>query len=80
MRKRGDTVETTVLIMYFIDAVGKKVSISVAEPKLNLTPQEVEVAMDGIISNNIFDSKMNDLVAKHSAQIVTRTVEVLDEY
>lgn len=73
-------METTVLVMYFVDGAGKKVSISVAEPKIDLTSAEVGTAMDGIIANNAFHSKMNDLIAKHSAQVVTKTIDVLDEY
>lgn len=73
-------METTVLVMYFVDAAGKKISISVAEPRIDLTSAEVTTAMDGIITNNAFHNKMNDLVTKHSAQIVTKKVDVLDEY
>lgn len=71
-------METTVLVMYFLDQGNKKVSISMADPRVDLSDEEVKIVMTTIITQNVFTSNTLDLVAAHSAQIVTRTVNGLD--
>jgi len=67
------------LQMSFVNQAGTRVTISLDNPKDTLTQAEVVAAMDQIIAKNIFISTGGDLVAKHSAQIIDRTVNVLYE-
>ena len=70
--------ETKTLVMYFIDGAGSKTSISVENPKNDLIPQEVQSAMEDLISDGVLlGTKGTSLVEIHSAQIVTRTVNPL---
>ena len=54
-------------------------TISVAEPKDDLTSTEVEEAMDEIINQNIINSTGGDLVQVVGARLVTRQVVELIE-
>nr|WP_204614931.1 DUF2922 domain-containing protein [Desulforadius tongensis] len=63
--------------MRFINASGKRVTISVPEPKEGLTAGEVKTAMESIIAKNVFTSQGGDLVAVDSARIVNREVTEL---
>lgn len=72
-------MEVKTLVLYFVDADGSKVSITIDNPKFDITEQEIKTAMDQVITDDVLVGKMDaKLVAKHSAQIVTRHVEVLD--
>lgn len=62
------------LEMIFQNSAGKNARISVADPKDNLTPAEVQAAMDTILAKNIFDTTGGDIVKAISARIVTRDV------
>lgn len=70
---------TQTLQMTFLTQGGTRATISLDNPKDNLTEAEVVAAMDQIIAKNIFTTSNGDLVAKHSAQIVDRTVNVIYE-
>lgn len=70
--------EVTVLYMYFLDEIGKKVSISIPSPRIDLVDSEVKSAMDTIIAKNIFLSGTLDLITAHSAKIVTKTTSELE--
>ncbi len=70
---------TQTLQMSFVNQAGTRVTISLDNPKDTLTQAEVVAAMDQIIAKNIFISTGGDLVAKHSAHIIDRTVNVLYE-
>lgn len=63
--------------MTFINADGKKSSISVNNVKDGLTNTEVSAAMDTIIAKNVFTTSGGAFVSKDSAQIVDRTVSSL---
>lgn len=65
------------LEMIFRNEDGNRVTISVQEPRTDLTPQEVQEAMELITSNNVFTSNGGDLVSIESARLVTRDVEEL---
>lgn len=65
------------LEMIFRNGDGNRVTISVQEPRTDLTPQEVQEAMELITSNNVFTSNGGDLVSIESARLVTRDVEEL---
>jgi hypothetical protein len=70
---------TQTLQMRFVNQAGSRVTISLDNPKDTLTEAEVTAAMDQIIASNIFTTSGGDLIAKDSAQIVDRTVNVLYE-
>lgn len=68
---------TQSLQMRFVTQAGNRVTISLDNPKDNLTEAEVTAAMDQIIAKNIFVTSGGDLVTKDNAQIVDRTVSVI---
>ncbi|MCM3388394.1 DUF2922 domain-containing protein [Ureibacillus chungkukjangi] len=65
---------TQVLELKFDTANGKSMTLTVDNPKENLTGDEVENAMQEIISSNIFHNNGASLVAINQARIVERTV------
>lgn len=67
----------TRLELIFQNQDGKRVTISVQEPRLDVSPEEVEEAMETIMENNVFESNGGDLVAILGARLVTRQVEEL---
>ncbi|HHX50199.1 MAG TPA: DUF2922 domain-containing protein [Clostridia bacterium] len=66
------------LEMIFQNAGGSRVTVAVVDPRNDLTEQEVEEAMNAILSNNIFDSAGGDLTGLIGARIVTRDVVELN--
>jgi hypothetical protein len=67
----------TTLQLTFVTQGGSRASISLDNPKPELTQNDVITAMDDIIAKNIFNTASGDLVSKHSAQIIDRTATVL---
>ena len=67
----------TRLRMSFLNALNNTTSMSLDDPRTDLTPAEVQMVMDDIIAKNIFNSSGGDLVAVKSAEIVTTTVNEL---
>lgn len=63
-----------VLNLKFKDVKGKTSTLSLNEPKDDLTKEQVNAAMDLVLSNNIFATKNGDLNAKTAAQIVTTEI------
>jgi len=61
---------TKKLIMTFKSSDDKKVSISVDNPRENLTESEIKEAMDTIIEKNIFSPNGGSLVSIISAKVV----------
>lgn len=70
-------METKVLELIFINAAGKKTTISLNDPREDLTALEVETAMETIIAKNVFTSTGGDFVALSSARIISRSVSSL---
>lgn len=68
---------TQTLQMTFVNQAGTRTTISLDNPRDNLTEAEVVSAMDAIIAKNIFNTSGGDLVSKYSAQIVDRNVNVI---
>lgn len=62
------------LVMTFLTQEGKTVSLSVKDPKDNLTKEQINAAMDTIITSNILFTDSGDLIKKDSANIVDRNV------
>lgn len=65
---------TQTLSLQFTNESGKSVSISVADPTTPVDGVAVNDAMDNIISKNVFLTDGGELVAKKSAQVVSREV------
>ncbi|MGL4911257.1 MAG: DUF2922 domain-containing protein [Romboutsia sp.] len=64
------------LLMTFATQLGKKVSLSVSDPREDLTEAEIKTAMDLILSKNIFAPNGDDLKTVVEAKVVqTATTE-----
>ncbi len=59
-----------ILRMVFKSQAGKNVTISLDNPRSDLTGTEIEAAMDLIIDRNIFNSSGGDLVSKQDIRII----------
>jgi len=64
---------TKTLRMGFKNMEGKTVTISLDNPKDDLTEATITTAMDLIIARNIFTSSGGDLVSKLDAKIIETT-------
>ena len=62
------------LTMTFLTETGEKSNISISDVKAGVTNEEVQVLMDSLIENNIFENKKGALVSKYSAQVTERQV------
>lgn len=62
---------TTSLRMSFKNQSGNTVTISLDNPKSDLTGAAVEAAMDLIITKNIFTTSGGDLVSKADAKLIS---------
>ena len=64
-------METTKrLVMTFMTDSDKKVSLSVDDPRTDLTEAEIKACMDLIVSKNIFAPNAADLVKAVDAKVV----------
>ena len=70
----------TYLQMAFKNAEGGNFTISVNDPKDELTQEDVEGVMDTILDQNTFSSNGGDLTTKNHARIVTRQINTIAEY
>lgn len=68
---------TQTLRMVFLNQGNNNVTLSLDNPRNNLTAAEVQAAMDTIIAKNIFTSSGGDLVSKVSARIIDTTTTEL---
>ena len=68
---------TQTLRMVFLNQGNNNVTLSLDNPRNNLTAAEVQAAMDTIIAKNIFTSSGGDLVSKVSAKIIDTTTTEL---
>ncbi len=62
------------LEMRFTNAGGRITTISVENVREDVTPAEVQAAVDAILARNIFTSSGGDLVAAESARIVSTEI------
>lgn len=66
-----------VLRMHFLDSEGARRTITVADPRSNLTGNEIKTAMDLIVARNIFQTAGGSLVSAKSAEVIqTNTTEI----
>lgn len=66
------------LEMKFNTENGKTLTLSVSEPKDNLSAEEVSQAMQTIIDQNVFHNEGYGLVSINQARIVERNVSELE--
>ena len=66
-----------VLEMQFETSGGKKLTISVDEPRANLTALEVETGMQALIASNVFEVNGFGLATAFSARLIERNVSDL---
>uniref|UniRef100_A0A7V3ZJN0 DUF2922 domain-containing protein n=1 Tax=Dictyoglomus thermophilum TaxID=14 RepID=A0A7V3ZJN0_DICTH len=62
-----------VIRMTFLDSGGERNIITVANPRDDITEQDILNVMDLIIQKNIFVGKSGDLTSKYDARIVETT-------
>ena len=62
------------LTMTFLSETGEKSNIAISDVKAGITNEEVQVLMDSLIENNIFENSKGMLVSKYSAQVTERQV------
>ena len=68
------------LQLTFKNQEGGNFTLSVNDPKENITEAEVEGVMDTIIDQNAFYTNGGELASKNSARIVTRQIDTLAEF
>ncbi|MGL5328379.1 MAG: DUF2922 domain-containing protein [Peptostreptococcaceae bacterium] len=68
----------TSLVMTFIDEFNKKVSLSVQDPRENITEAEIKAAMELVVSKNIFAPSGLDLVSALEAKVVVTETTPFD--
>ncbi|MBZ5201405.1 DUF2922 domain-containing protein [Planomicrobium chinense] len=62
------------LELIFATAAGKEVTLSVEEPRENVTPLELQAGMQTIIAQNIFEVEGSHFATAKGARIVERNV------
>ena len=65
------------LRMVFRNQGGKNVTVTLDNPRNNLTATEIEAAMDLVIARNIFTGTGGDLVSKQDIRIIDSTTNDL---
>ncbi|WP_326907750.1 DUF2922 domain-containing protein [Sedimentibacter sp. MB31-C6] len=65
------------LVMSFLTAEGTTSSMTIDEPKEDLTELEVRAVMETIISQNVFNTSKGDLTEIKTANIVSTSTENL---
>lgn len=71
-------METVKLEMNFQDGLEKTFRLILEEPRSDLNQTQIQEAMTDIITNNIFDSKGQDLVLAKGARIITTNVDLME--
>ena len=73
----AETITTKTLRMVFRNQDGRNVTITLNDPKDELTQSEVNAAMDLIIAKNALTSNGGDLVEKRDVRLISNTSEDL---
>ena len=66
------------LLMTFMNSLGRKTSISVDDPREDITESEIKTCMDLIIEKNIFAPNGADIVSAVDAKIVVTDTSEYD--
>ena len=67
----------TDLDLVFKNAIGKKVTLNIEEPKKGVTKAEIDAAMQTVVENNVFNSTGGDLVEAVEGCLRTVTRDVV---
>lgn len=62
----------------FVDELNKSLRISLDDPKEDLLPADIEVAMNTVISNNAIGTDGVNIVGIDGARIVTTTIDEIE--
>ncbi len=65
--------------LVFKNAIGKKVTLNIKEPKKGVTKAEIDAAMQTVVENNVFNSTGGDLVEAVEGCLRTVTRDVVAE-
>ena len=65
---------TTVLRLIFEDAVGSRLTLTIPNPKSDLTQASISTAMNGIIATNALAGSNGLVIAPLAAEVVSTTV------
>lgn len=68
----------TKLQMVFKNQNNSNITISLDDPREDLTGEEVKTAMETIVAGEVFESKTGKVVAAASAKIVTTEIRDLE--
>ena len=68
----------TDLDLVFKNAIGKKVTLNIEEPKKGVTKAEIDAAMQTVVENNVFNSTGGDLVEAVEGCLRTTTRDVVE--
>ena len=69
----------TDLDLVFKNAIGKKVTLNIEEPKPGVNKAEIDAAMQTVVENNVFNSTGGDLVEAVEGCLRTVTRDVVAE-
>ena len=69
----------TDLDLVFKNAIGKKVTLNIEEPKKGVTKADIDAAMQTVVENNVFNSTGGDLVEAVEGCLRTVTRDVVAE-
>ncbi len=68
------------LRMVFRNTAGRLVSITIPDPDPELVAGQVEAVMNSVISRNVFFTTGGEIIGKVRAEVVTRGVDILEEF
>ena len=71
------SISKKVLRMTFNSALGSAVSITLPEPKTDLTVAQIEAVMDQIIAKDIFLTSGGALLSKRDVKVIDTTTDDL---
>ena len=69
----------TDLDLVFKNAIGKKVTLNIEEPKPGVTKAEIDAAMAMVVNNNIFNTSGGDIVEAVEGRLRTITLDPIVE-
>ena len=69
----------TDLDLVFKNAIGKKVTLNIEEPKTGVTKAEIDAAMQVVVDNNVFNTSGGDIVEAVEGRLRTITTDVVGE-
>ena len=71
-------VENSKLVMTFKNRIGKNVTLSIDDPRDDLTEEQIKAVMELIIEKNIFKKNNHTFVEAVDAQIVNSQINEYD--